>query len=130
MSADRRPQPISTAEWMVAFLGLALVVGTLAVLLTDAMRDGRRAPALDVRADSVITAGGRTHVHFTVRNDGRETAAEVVVAGERGRGDARETSRASLAHVPGGSERRGALTFRAVPTLDDVRLWTESWREP
>lgn len=121
---------ISVFEWLVAGLGLVLVLGTIGVLLADARADGPRAPAIAVRADSVTVAGDRFLVHFTARNDGRETAADVGIAGALIAGDSTETSRATLDYLPGRSERRGGLTFAADPRRGTLRLWAEGYQEP
>ena len=122
---------ISAAEWAVAAFGLLLVLGAVGYLLASAVRGGDARPRLAVRADSVVAlAADAFVVPFTARNDGRETVAEVTVAGELRDGAGTETVRVLLDFLPAESERRGALVFTRDPRARPLRLRVESWREP
>lgn len=131
MTRDERGEHRTSAlEWAVASLGLVLVVGTVVLLVRDAVGEGTPAVELAVRVDSVVPRGGGHAVHFTAHNAGRATAAEVTVRGERRDGDAAEESAATLDYVPGRSSRRGTLYFGGGASPRDVRLRVEGFREP
>jgi uncharacterized protein (TIGR02588 family) len=122
---------ISALEWVVAALGLLLVLATVGYLLVDGVRGGGERPRLTVRADSVVAMGPGTFVvAFTARNDGRATAAAVTILGELGEGADVEERRAELDFLPGRSERAGALVFGRDPRAAALRLRVEGWREP
>ena len=126
-----RGERISLLEWLVALVGLVLVVGTIAFLVIDAVRGEGSPPRLEVRADSLTTLGGAGFlVHFTATNRGRETAADVSVVGELRDAAGVETSRARLDYLPGRSDRRGGLLFRRAPHGTALRVWAEGFQEP
>jgi uncharacterized protein (TIGR02588 family) len=122
---------ISALEWLVAGVGLLLVVAAVAFLVVDATRGGDRPPLVRVRADSVVAMGGGGYlVQFTAENRGRETAADVGVVGELRDGAGVETSRARVDYVPGRSERRGGLYFHRDPRRGALRIWADGYQEP
>jgi uncharacterized protein (TIGR02588 family) len=124
-------QPIPAVEWLVAVLGLLLVVGAVAFLTVDALRGTDRPPIIVVRADTTVALeGGGWLVRFTAENRGRETAAEVGIAGELRDGADTETSRATLDYLPGRSSRRGGLFFRRDPRAATLELRAEGYRAP
>jgi uncharacterized protein (TIGR02588 family) len=126
-----RAERISGLEWLVAGLGLLLVVAAVVFMVVDATRGGDAPPFIRVRADSVIAVGeGGYLLLFTAENRGRETAADVGVIGELRDATDVEVSRARVDYVPGRSERRGGLFFRRDPRRTAVRLWAEGYQEP
>ena len=130
MSAhDRKRTP--ALEWIVAALGLVLVVGVVAFLVVQATHDDGAPPILSVHVDSVVTLGDSAYlVQFTAENRGRATAAGVGIVGEVGEGAAIEQSRASVDYLPGRSTHRGGLLFRGDPRGGRARLRVEGYREP
>ena len=129
--ATPRGERISALEWLVAGLGLVLVVAAVAFMVLDAMRGGSAPPQIRVRADSVVAMGsGGYLVQFTAENHGHETAADVAVVGELRDAAGVETSRARVDYLPGRSERRGGLVFRRDPRQAALRLWAEGYQEP
>jgi len=124
-------EPISAIEWVVAGLGLLLVVAAVAFLVVDATREGDAPTLVRVRADSVVATGGDGYfLHFTAENHGRGTAADVGIVGELRDVAGVETSRARVDYVPGRSERRGGLHFRTDPRRGALRLWAEGYQDP
>ena len=122
---------ISALEWVVAALGLLLVVGAVAFLAVDAVRGGDRPPDVVVRADTVVALeGGGWLVRFSARNRGRETAASVGIAGELRDAAGTETSRVTLDYLPGRSARTGGLFFRRDPRRAELRLRAEGYQAP
>lgn len=127
---DAAAHRTSALEWTVAALGLLLVVATIVLLVRDAVGEGDGAVRLEVRIDSIVPRTGGHAVHFTARNTGRATAAEVTVRGERGDAAGSEESAATLDYVPGRSSRRGTLYFGGPGGGEGVRLRVEGFREP
>ena len=127
------PSRISALEWLVAALGLVLVVGGVAILLVDASREGGAdaAPQIGVRIDSVgVTPGGAYFVRYSAVNTGRRTAADVGIAAELRDAEGTETTHATVDFVPGRSERHGGLFFRRDPRRGAVRVWAEGYQDP
>lgn len=120
----------SLLERAVAALGLVLVAGTIILLVRDAGGEGDPSVQLAVRIDSIIPRAGGHAVHFTARNAGRATAADVAVRGERRDAAGSEESAATLDYVPGRSSRRGTLYFGGTGAPEAVRLRVEGFREP
>lgn len=129
---ERDPhEPISALEWAVAALGLLLVLGAVAIVVEDALRNGIRGPVVAVQADSVLAMpGGGYRLHFTARNGGRGTAAELVVTGVLRDGAGEETSQATVDYLPARSTRRGGLFFTRDPRTAALQLRAEGYREP
>ncbi len=118
-------------EWMAAAVSTLLVLGVVGYLLYDAVGRPRTPPAVTVRADTVVKAGGVWLVRFRAENHGHETAAAVKVYGElKEGGQAVEASEAVLDYVPGGSVRRGGLFFRADPRAYRLELRALGYQEP
>lgn len=120
----------SLLEWVVAALGLVLVVTAVWVMLADARRE-RTPPDIVVRADSVHALPGSGFlVRFTAHNRGRETAAEVEIVGELRDAAGTATSRVRLDYLPGESRRGGGLLFARDPRAGALALRAEGYREP
>ena len=123
-------KPISILEWIVAGIGLLLVVGVVAFLVVQARHSNGSSPMISVRSDSVIALGdGGYLVHFTAENSARTTAASVAIVGELGDGTGAETRRATLDFVPGRTARHGALVFARDPR-GGLKLRVEGFQEP
>ena len=107
-----RHDPIPALEWISAALGLLVFVALLAVLGLEALlRGGDDVPRLSARVEAVTSVPGGHVVQFTVSNGSGQTAAAVQVEGKLGE----ETASATLDYVPGRSEAKGGLMFRADP---------------
>ena len=129
-SREHRPTPISILEWIVAAIGLLLVLAVVAYLVMQSTREHDGSPMITVRQDSVIALGDGGHlVHFTAENRARTTAAAVAIVGELGDGPDAEARRATLDFLPGRSSKRGAMAFRRDPR-GGVRLRVEGFQEP
>ncbi|HEX7335691.1 MAG TPA: TIGR02588 family protein [Gemmatimonadales bacterium] len=121
----------SLAEWIVAILSAALVLGVLGFLLYDGIRSPRTAPEVTVEVDSIQAAGPGYLVLFRARNTGRSTAAEVVVEGELESDTGKvETSETTIDYVPAEGEQRGGLFFRQDPRRLRLKLRAHGYREP
>ena len=126
-----RREEISPFEWVVAALGLLLVLATVGFVVLDAIRTDAGPPRLTVRADSVVSLGDAGWlVPFTARNDAHVTAAGVTIVGELHDAAGVETSRTELDYVPGRSERQGGLLFRRDPRQGVVRVRAEGYQDP
>lgn len=124
-----RPKETPVWEWIIAAIGLILVVGSIGTTLYRATTEESTPPKLEVVVDSIAPNGDSGyHVKFTVKNTGNQTAAAVAVEGELKSGA--ETSAATLTYVPSNSERRGGLFFRQNPQQLDLQIRVTGYEEP
>ena len=103
-------------EWIVFAVSLVVVLGTLGLLVRDAV-SGEDAPAaLSVELGRPEPRGGTWAVPVTVRNQGDETAEGVhVEVTLETPGKPIETADFEAAFVPRRSQREGWVTFRSDP---------------
>jgi uncharacterized protein (TIGR02588 family) len=103
-------------EWAVFTVSLALVLGTVGLLVHDAVRGPSSPPDLVVELGPAERRGARWAVPVRVRNAGGETAEQVHVEVELEiPGAAPETAEFDVAFVPRQSLREGWVTFWQDP---------------
>lgn len=122
------PPPL---EWLLAAVGLVLLLASVGYLLFDAW-DGRgAAPAPQVRVTAIEPQQGRFLVRFRVSNESRTPAANLRVVGELRRGEELvESSETEFAFVPGRSWREGGLFFARDPRTLRLELGARSYQAP
>lgn len=113
MSA-RKSQPIPTAEWVVAALGLILTLALLGFLLRSALDGSRRPPDISVAVDSVVRQNSGWLAFVTATNAGDATAADVTLEGAIDGGS--QPSSVVLDYLPPRSSRGAVLMFPSDPT--------------
>jgi uncharacterized protein (TIGR02588 family) len=121
----------STAEWIVAALSAALVLGVVGFLIYDGVRAPSTPPDVTIEIDSVQQAGPGYLVLFRAVNRGRSSAAEVMVEGEleadTGRVEASETT---IDYVPAGGQQRAGIFFTRDHRRLRLKLRAHGYREP
>jgi uncharacterized protein (TIGR02588 family) len=128
---SRKAPDTSLAEWIVAALSAALVLGVVGFLIYDGLRHSSTPPDITVEVDSIQQAGPGYLVLFRARNRGRNTAADVVVEGELEADTGRvETSQTMIDYVPAGGQQRAGLYFQRGPRSVKLRLRAHGYREP
>jgi uncharacterized protein (TIGR02588 family) len=126
-----RPEETSVWEWIIAAVGLVLVVGAIGSTLYRALTQESTPPQLAVSVDSVQPSGDGFLVKFRVVNSGNQTAAAANIEGELKSGEeTAETSSATLTYIPANSERRGGLFFNKNPQQFDLRIRATGYEEP
>lgn len=118
-------------EWIMAAVGLVLLLGAIGVILADALAGDGEPPTLSVeRLGATRTPAGWV-VEFRARNASQRPAAEVQVTGVLSAGGAElERRSTTLDYLPGGGDRRGGLLFRTDPAAGELELQAEGYREP
>jgi uncharacterized protein (TIGR02588 family) len=125
-----QPAQISVWEWVAAAVATAMVIGMVITLFLAGRRE-QTPPRFAVTIQSVAASGPEFLVEFSIRNDGRKTAAQVTVEGQLAAGEAAaETSSVTFDFVPGGSVRRGGILFRHDPRAGQLTLRPLGFREP
>ncbi len=118
-------------EWIVAAVGLVLVLSTIGFTFYRAWRETDTPPAVSVTVETIVAQGDRYLVTFRALNEGEGTAAAVTVEGVLLQdGEAIELSTASLDFVPSRSERQGGLFFTQNPEQYELRLRATGYADP
>ena len=128
---DERGRPKATPvwEWIIAGVGLILVVAAIGTTLYRAMTEESTPPKLEVVIDSIAPNGDGSYlVKFAVKNTGNKTAAAVAVEGKLK--DGTETGNATLTYVPSNSVRRGGLFFSKNLQPEDLQMRVTGYEEP
>jgi len=123
-----RPKVTPVWEWIIAAVGLILVVVAIGTTVYRAMTEESTPPKLEVVIDSISPNGDGYLVRFTVKNTGNQTAAAVAVEGKLK--DESETGTATLTYVPSNSERRGGIFFTKNPQQFDLQIRVTGYEEP
>lgn len=129
---DREGGETPLLEWISAGVGLLVTLAILGFIGWQAWSDaGAGPPAIIVRAEGSQPAGGGWVVEFVAENLSPTTAAAVEVEGVlRQGGRILATSRATLDHVPGLSERTGGLFFEQDPRAHELGLRALGYATP
>ena len=102
--------------WAIAFLGLALVAGSIAFMLYEAVAGDSSPPDITVRVDSILPIRNGYLVKFRALNEGGSTAEGVTIEGALKNGtEILESSNTVIEYVPAHSEREGGLFFATDP---------------
>jgi uncharacterized protein (TIGR02588 family) len=111
-------------EWIIAVIGVILVVGSIGFLLYSAIIQTDKPPTLIVNKKPTETVEGGFLVKFVLENKGENNAAAVTVEGKLMNGEKEiETSSASISYAPSNSKREGGLFFNENP--DDPKFKLE-----
>lgn len=129
--AKKRQAP-SLLEWIASAIGAVIALTLLGFLVAEAVQTSSgEPPMIDVQPIRAV-AGDRFHVvEVRVRNRSGATASAVQIEGRLMQaGKAVETSSATLAYVPGNSERRAGLIFNRDPQPYTVEAGATGYEQP
>lgn len=131
-SANRKRQketPVS--EWIIAAVGLILVVAAIGTTLYRAITEESTPPNLEVSVEKIVPAVNGFLVEFQVSNTGNQTAAGLIIEGQLKKGDESvETSTATLTYAPANSIRHGGMYFTKNPNEFDLQLRAMGYEKP
>jgi uncharacterized protein (TIGR02588 family) len=129
--AQSEKNGIPPLEWVVAIVGLVLVLSTIAYLLYQAVAGDESPPNIVLEVNQIIPRESGYLVQVNVRNSGGETAAQLLVEGTLRDGDESvETSETQIDYVPPKSERGAGLFFTLNPEDYEIVLRPVGYREP
>lgn len=122
----------SLLEWVSAAVGAAIALAIVAFIAFEALRSSSGAPPLlEVRAVGLTSQGASHVVEVEVANRSSQTAAAVAIEGElKQGGESVETSSATIAYVPGNSERHAGLIFTRDPRRYSLTLRATGYEKP
>lgn len=127
--AERDRPPLS--EWLVALLGLLVVLSALGFLGYEAVAGDTTAPDPLIRVTDIESVGGGYLAQLEILNQGGDTAAGLTVEGTLTRGGrVVETSDVTLDYLPGGSVREAGLFFSRNPRQGRLELRALGFQEP
>ena len=132
MPAREKSGRYPLVEWVSAAIGLAITGGMFGFLALEVLqhRDGVP-PLMEVAPVALISAAERYVVEVEVKNVSRKTGAAVQIEGTLKRGnEAVETSGATVAYVPGQSQRRAGLVFTQDPRNYRLELRVTGYERP
>lgn len=119
------------AEWIVAGIGLVLVLGAIGYLLYQAVYGDHSSPEITVRVEAVTQTSNGFLVKFRAANQGGATAEGVVVQGIVGEGTEKaESSQTTIDYLPSHSERKGGLFFTQDPRQLELQIRAFGYQEP
>ena len=128
---NNRQERAPRSEWIVAGIGLVIVLAVLGVLTYEAAVGGESPPSIVNQVVAVMPATGGYLVQVEVRNQGGETTAGLTLEGTLKQGEKDvETSEATLDYVPGHSVREAGLFFTQNPRLYQLELRSLGYQEP
>lgn len=118
-------------EAIAGIAGALLTLAVLGVLVHDAIVHRGRPPLIVVQPSETHARGGNHQVTVIARNEGDETAAQVVIEGTlRKNGTAIETVELTFEYLSPRSEQRGGLVFANDPAQNDLELRPKSYVVP
>lgn len=128
---DAREEAPPFWEWVVAGIGLLLLLASLAYLGYHALQGPQSPPAPRIELLGVHAQEGRFLVRVRVRNAGGQTAAGLKLSGELRQGtETLEQSEAELDYLPGGSSREAGLFFTRDPRGVQLELSAQGYQKP
>lgn len=118
-------------EWVIAAVGLILVVAALGTTLYRAVTEESTSPILDVSVDSIEPTANGYLVEFRVRNTSNQTAAALTIEAQLKKGgESVETSTATLTYAPANSVRQGGLYFTKNPNEFELQIRALGYEKP
>lgn len=125
------PRPVALAEWAVAAVGAALVVGVLGVLAHEAMTYEDGPPVIVTTVDGVTRTPAGYVARFTAKNEGHATAAEIKVVATLKDGQRTiEEADVTLDYVARKSSREAGVIFQRDPATATLEIRATSYRKP
>lgn len=121
----------SVLEWMIAVVGLILVVTAFSFIVYQAIFSKDTPPDLTVEVESINPVSAGYLVKFRVSNAGNNTAAAVNVEGTLKQGETvAETGSTTISYVPSLSKREGGIIFEKNPQSYQMQIRANGYANP
>lgn len=121
----------SVIEWIVAAVGLILVLFSIGYLTFEAITSTDSPPNLTVKVTSIEHLSNGYLVEFKVRNEGERPAANVVIEGKLSGGEKEiETKTTTINYVASKSERDGGLFYTENPEQNKLEIKAIGYENP
>ena len=132
-SAKKGNDSIPALEWIVAAVGVVILVATLGFLFREAASGDKSPPDIVVQVDSISASPEARGflVEFRAVNRGGTTAATVGIAAElTDNGSTIESQGTQLDYLPAHSTRVGGLFFSHDPRQFKLTLRSSGYQKP
>lgn len=127
----KRAQKISPWEWAIALVSAVLVLGTIGLMLYEALDAPSTPPDIAITVEEIIRTDSSYVVVFSAHNRGQTTAASLSVEGElTSGGQTVEKSAATLDYVPSEAKRQGGLFFSSDPQQYNLTIRPKGYDQP
>lgn len=121
----------SLIEWIVAAVGLILVLFSIGFLAYKAVISKDSPPNLTVKVTSIERLSNGYLVEFKVENEGERPAASVVIEGKLSNGEKEiETKTSTIDYVASDSERNGGLFYTENPEQNNLEIKAIGYENP
>jgi uncharacterized protein (TIGR02588 family) len=121
----------SLIEWIVAAVGLILVLFSIGYLTYEAITARDSPPNLLVKVISIKHLSNGYLVEFKVKNEGENPAANVVIEGKLSSGEKDiETKTTTINYVASMSERDGGLFYTEDPEQNKLEIKAIGYENP
>lgn len=122
---------IPVLEWIVAVIGLILVIATIGFMLYKAVTSENTPPRFVTNIEKIDEINSGYLVIFKVINEGEKTASGVEIEGVLKNGtETLETSGATIDYVPSKSDSKGGLFFKNNPKQFMPEIRVKGYSEP
>lgn len=130
-SDEQKSKKTPVLEWLVAAVGLVLVVGTIGFMMYEAFTSQNTPPNFTTKIERINAADAGYIVIFKLVNTGDQTASGVNVEGElKNGGESVEKSGATFDYAPSKSEVEGGLFFKNDPKQFQMEIRAEGYAKP
>lgn len=127
---ENKEQP-SIWEWVIAAIGLVLVVGAIGFVLYQAIWGSEVPPDVQIQIKSIQPVSSGYLVIFSIRNQSGATLEGVLVEAELKRGEEKiESSQTTIDFVPAHSNRKGGFFFRKNPHAYSLETRASGYQQP
>jgi uncharacterized protein (TIGR02588 family) len=127
----RRHSAVPTWEWVVAGIGLLMLLALVGFTTYRIFTDRNAPPTFTTEVETIVPSGDSYLVTFHVTNVGDQTAAAVNVEGRLLEGEKEvERSVATLTYAPAHSTRTATLIFMKDPRLHGLEIRPVGFEKP
>jgi uncharacterized protein (TIGR02588 family) len=128
---DKQASNVPGWSWVVAAIGLALVLGAAGFFVYQAFAGDDTPAEIVIETGTVVENAGGYLVPIQVVNHGEEVASGLLVEGALMDGETTiETSSVTFDYVPVGSRRDGGLIFGEDPREYDLKVQARGYALP
>lgn len=122
---------IPLLEWVIASVGLAIVIAVVGVLIYEAVAGDRSPPDVKLTVQSVRPVQNGFLVKIRAENIGGEPAARVSIAAEVwAQSKVVESRETQFEHLPPHSSREAGVFFQRDPRPNEIRMRALGYEEP
>lgn len=130
-SDKKGTEKTSFLEWIVAAVGLILVVGTIGFMMYEGLGSENAPPNFTAKIERIDAVNSGYLVLFSIANAGDQTASGVNVEGElKNGGESVEKSDVTFDYAPSNSETKGGLFFKNDPKQFQIEIRAKGYVEP